>query len=147
MWFDRNFKNKDLKDRDCVSCMVWETQRKLKYQGMVPYQVVEITPQGAMWIATLNGVVIKGYINDSKLKRFYGPLTLHALQTIHSNQKRKKEEKLEQLRAYQEAKEREIKEKSKRMILYKGTLEDDDLEGNDEPWIEPARIPLTLKVT
>ena len=38
--------------------------------------------------------------------------------------------------ARQEAKERERKEKSKRMTLYKGTLEDKDL-GDDEPQVEP----------
>ena len=32
--------------------------RKLKYQGMEPYQVVEITPQGVVRIATLDGVVM-----------------------------------------------------------------------------------------
>ena len=108
------------------------TKHKLKYQGMGPYQVVEITPEGAVRIATLDGVVMEGYINGSKLKRFYGPLTLHALQTIHGNQRRKKEEKLAQQRARQEAKDREAKVKSKRMTLYKGTLEDRDL-GEDEP--------------
>ena len=30
--------------------------------------------------------------------------------------------------------------------MYKGTLEDEDL-GDDEPQVEPARIPLTLKIT
>ena len=48
--------------------------------------------------------------------------------------------------AHQEAKEREAKEKSKRMTLYKGTLEDEDL-GDEEPHVEPARISLTLKIT
>ena len=48
--------------------------------------------------------------------------------------------------AHQEVQEREIKEKSKRMTLYKGTLEDEDL-GDEEPQVEPARIPLTLKIT
>ena len=85
---------------------------------------------------------MEGYINGSKLKRFCRPLTLHALQTIHSNQRRKKEEKLAQQSACQEAKERELKEKSKRMTLYKGTLEDEDI-GDDEPQVEPARISLT----
>ena len=100
MWFDRNLKNKDLKEGDlCLMYGVWNTKRKLKYQGMGPQQVVEITPQGAVRIATLDGVVMEGYIKGSKLKRFYGPLTLHALQTIHNNQKRKKGKKLEQLRA------------------------------------------------
>ena len=78
---------------------VRNTKCKLKYQGMGPYQVVEIMPQGAVRIATLDGVVMEGYINGSKLKRFYGPLTLQTLQTIHSNQRRKKEEKLVQLQA------------------------------------------------
>ena len=58
----------------------------------------------------------------------------------------REEEKLVQQRAHQEAKEREAKEKSKRMTLYKGTLEDKDL-GDEELQIEPARIPLTLKIT
>ena len=99
-WFDRNLKNKDLKEGDlCLMYGVRNTKHKLKYQGMGPYQVVEITPQGAVRIATLDGVVMEGYINGSKLKRFYGPLTLYALQTIHSNQSRKKEEKLTQQRA------------------------------------------------
>ena len=31
------------------------------------------------------------------------------------------------------------------MTLYKGTIEDEDL-GDDEPQIEPAIIPLTLKI-
>ena len=51
-----------------------------------------------------------------------------------------------QQHARQEAKERELKEKSRKMILYKGTIEDKDL-GDDEPQIEPARISLTLKIT
>ena len=46
----------------------------------------------------------------------------------------------------QMAKEREVREKSKRMTLYKGTLEDEDL-GDEEPQVEPARIPLTLRIT
>ena len=122
-WFDRNLKNKDLKEGYlCLMYGVRNTKRKLKYQGMGPYQVVEITPQGAVRIATLDGVVMEGYINGSKLRRFYGPLTLHALQTIHSNQRRKKEEKLAQLQARQEAKEREVKEKFRRMTLYKAPL-------------------------
>ena len=77
---------------------------------------------------------------------FYGPLTLQILQTINDNQKRKKEEKLAQLQAHHEAKEREVKEKSKRMTLYKGTLVEEDL-ANDELQVEPTRIPLTLKIT
>ena len=71
-----------------------DMKQNLKYQGMEPYQVVEIMPQDLVGIATLDGVVMEGYISGSKIKRFYGPLTLQTLQTIHDNQKRKKEEKL-----------------------------------------------------
>ena len=62
---------------------VCNTKRKLKYQAMGPYRVVEITPQGAVWIATLDGVIMDGYICGSKLISFYGPLTLQTLQAIH----------------------------------------------------------------
>ena len=87
-WFNRNLRNKDLKEGDlCLIYGVRNTKQKLKYQGMGPYQVVEIMPQGAVRIATLDGVVMEGYINDSKLKRFYGPLTLHALQKINRRKK------------------------------------------------------------
>ena len=80
MWFDRNLKNKDLNEGDlCLMYDVRNTKRKLKYQGMGPYQVVEIMPQGLVKIATLDEVVMEGYINRSKLKRFYGPLTLQML--------------------------------------------------------------------
>ena len=54
-WFDRNLKNKDLKEGDlCLMYGVRNTKKKLKYQDMEPYQVVEITPQGAVRIATLS---------------------------------------------------------------------------------------------
>ena len=61
-------------------------KRKLKYQGMETYQVVEIMPQMAVQNATLDGVVIDVYINGSKLKRFYGPLMLSMLQPIYKEQ-------------------------------------------------------------
>ena len=61
---------------------------------MGPYHVVDITPQGSITIATLDEVVMEGYINGSKLKRFCRPLTLQTLETIHNGQKRKKKEKL-----------------------------------------------------
>ena len=64
-------KKKNLNEGDlCLMYSVRNTKRKLKYQGMGPYQVVEITPQGAIQIATLDGVVMEGYINGTKLKSF-----------------------------------------------------------------------------
>ena len=72
-----------------------------------------------------------GYINGSKLKRFYGPLTLQTLQAIHRDQEQKKEQLLLKKKAQQEAKSREakIKSKSQPITLYKETLEPiDDLD-------------------
>ena len=67
-WFDCNLKNKDLKEGDlCLMYGVTNTKRKLNYQGMGPHQVVDIMLQGAVRIATLDGVVMEGYINGSKL--------------------------------------------------------------------------------
>ena len=60
---------------------------------------------------------------------------------FHDDQKSRKYEKLAQLKAHKEAKEREVKEKFRRMTLYKGTLVDESL-GDDEPQIEPVKIPL-----
>ena len=106
---------------------------------------MEITPHGLVRITALDGVVIKGYINGSKLKRFYGPLTLQTLQVIHLDQKKKKEDKLRQQKACQEAKERERhrKMKSIRMTLYKRTLIDEN-QGDDEPHVELTKILLNL---
>ena len=38
----------------------------------------------SIWIATLD-VVTECYINGSKLKRLYGPLTLKVIQAIHKD--------------------------------------------------------------
>ena len=96
-WFDRNVRLKDLNKGDlCLLYGVRNTRQKFKYQGMGPYCVVEITPQVSVKIATLDGVVMEGYINGSKLTRFYRPLTLKTLQTIHNDHRRKKKEKLRQ---------------------------------------------------
>ena len=58
-WFDRNLRNKDLKEGDlCLMYGVRNTKQKLKYQGMGPYQVVKIT-QGTVRIATFDGVVME----------------------------------------------------------------------------------------
>ena len=48
-WFDLNLKANDLKEGDMEFMFSGcNTKRKLKYQGMGPYQVVEITPQGVV---------------------------------------------------------------------------------------------------
>lgn len=147
-WFDLNLKDKDLSEGDlALMFSVHNTKINLKYQAMGPCCVIEITPQGAVRIATLDGVIMDGYINGSKLKRFYGPPTLQTLQAIHRDQEQKKEKLLLKKKAQQEAKAKEakIKNKSRPMTLYKATLE--QTNGLDtKPQVEPARLMLNLQI-
>ena len=49
MWFDFNLKNKNLNEGDlCFMYGVRNTKRKLKYQGMGSYQVVESTTRSSL---------------------------------------------------------------------------------------------------
>ena len=90
-WFNRNLKNEDLKEGDlALLYSISNTKRKLKYQGMGPYQVVEITPQWLVIIVMLDGVVMECYMNGSNLKRFFEPLTIETLQAIHKEQEQNK---------------------------------------------------------
>ena len=79
-WHDNKVKDKDLAEGDMA--LKFTSQRhkkKLKLRGEGPYVVSEITKTGACRIRTLEGIDIPGFINGSKLKRYYGPLTLEAL--------------------------------------------------------------------
>lgn len=39
--------------------------------SMVPFRVCEITPQGTIQVETKDGVETVGFLNGSKLKRYY----------------------------------------------------------------------------
>ena len=149
MWFHQNLKDKGLMEGDLVLMLsVHNTKKKLKYQAMDPYRVVEITPQGIVRIATLSGVIMDGYINGSKLKKLYRPLNLQTLQAIHRDQGQKKEQLLLKKKAQQEAKAREAKLKSKSwpITLYKATLEQNN-KLDREPQIEQAKLMINLQIT
>ena len=59
-----------MEDDLCLMYGVQNTKQNLKYQGLV-------------WIATIDRVVMEGYINGRKLKRLYVPLTRQTLQAIY----------------------------------------------------------------
>ncbi|RYA74216.1 hypothetical protein DD594_28485, partial [Enterobacter cloacae complex sp. 4DZ1-17B1] len=83
-WFDRHVKDKDIKFGDKVLMYgVRKEKKKLKYAGKGPYRVCEITPQGTLRVETLDGVETIGFLNGSKFKRYYDPLSQEELRVIH----------------------------------------------------------------
>ena len=47
---------------------------------MGPFKVCEITPQGTIRVETLDGIETVGFLNGSKFKRYYDPLTIETIQ-------------------------------------------------------------------
>ena len=86
-WHDNKVKDKDLAEGDMA--LKFASQRhkkKIKLRGEGPYGLSEITKTGACRKRTLEGIDIPGFINGSKLKRYYGPLTLEALLTARQRE-------------------------------------------------------------
>ena len=86
-------------------------KRKLKYTGMGPYRICKITPQGTVCVETLDGVETVGFLNGSKFKRYYDPLTIETIQ-VEWDKQANKEKELKRIKdAIQEGKDREAKNK------------------------------------
>ena len=82
-WHDNKVRDKDLTEGDMALKFASQLhKKKLKLRGEGPYVVSEITKTGACRIRTLEGLDIPRFMNGSKLKRYYGPLTLEALLTV-----------------------------------------------------------------
>ena len=114
-WFDRQLKDKNIHEGDMVLLFgVRDKKRKLKYNGMVPFKVCEITPQGTIRVETLDGVETVGFLNGSKFKRYYDPLTIETIQVAHDKQAVKEKELKRIQDAIKEGKDREAKNKAKR---------------------------------
>ena len=78
---------------------------------MGPYQICKITPQGTVRVETLDGVETVGFLNGSKFKRYYKPLTIETIQ-VERDKQATKEKELKRIKdAIQEGKEREAKSK------------------------------------
>ena len=80
---------------------------------MGPFKVCEITSQGTIRVETLDGVETVGFLNGSKFKRYYDPLTIETIQ-VARDKKAAKEKELKRIQdAIKEGKDRETKNKTK----------------------------------
>ena len=145
-WFDRHLKNKDIKVGDKVLMYgVRNEKKKLKYAGKGPYRVCEITPQGTIRVETLDGVETVGFLNGSKFKRYYDPLSQKELHTIHQKNAAKAQAELKKIQARVEARERQDRLRRQReanlgitQALFVGT-DEDALDSES-----PLRYPIEL---
>ncbi|MCO5604957.1 hypothetical protein L7F22_059132 [Adiantum nelumboides] len=114
-WFDRHLKDKDIKVGDKVLMYgVRNKKKKLKYAGKGPYRVCEITPEGTIRVEILDGIEIIGFLNGSKFKRYYDPLSQEELQEMHKKREAKKQAELKKIQAQIEARERQERIKRQR---------------------------------
>ena len=111
-WYDRQLKDKNIHEGDMVLLFgVRNKKQKLKYTGMGPYQICEITPQGTVRVEILDGIETVGFLNGSKFKRYYDPLTIETIQVERDKQANKEKELKRIKNAIQEGKDREAKNK------------------------------------
>jgi hypothetical protein len=73
-WYDKTLRSKELHEGDLALLFSSKKHKgKLKLTGDGPYIVHHINPNGAVLLKTFEGDLFPGYINGSRLKRFYAP--------------------------------------------------------------------------
>ncbi|MCO5559123.1 hypothetical protein L7F22_012715 [Adiantum nelumboides] len=121
------------------------TNGKLKYAGKGPYRVCEITPQGTIRVETLDGIETVRFLNGSKFKRYYDPLSQEELQEMHKKKEAKKQAELKKIQTQIEARERQERIKRQREanlgIAHALQVETDDNSIECDP---PLRYPIEL---
>ena len=71
-WYDKNLREKELHEGDLSLLFSSKKQKgKLKLTWDGPYIVHHINKNGLVLLKTFEGDLFLGYINGSKLKRFY----------------------------------------------------------------------------
>ena len=89
---------------------------------MGPYLIHNLSPSGAVHLATLDGVPMANWISGCRLKKYKEPLTEEILKRLHATKERKKKhEKMKSL-AQQEAKERAAKLRRQRLGIQNKTM-------------------------
>ena len=79
-WYNRQLKDKNIQEGDMVLLfVVRDKKQKLKYTGMGPYSICDITPQRTVCVKTLDGIKTFRFLNGSKFKRYYNPLTIETI--------------------------------------------------------------------
>ena len=80
-----------------------KNKRKLKKWGLGPYVIHSLLSSRAVKLATLDGEEMSTFINGSRLKKFYEPLTQSMLDQIHSAKTKKETLEKLKLEAQEEA--------------------------------------------
>ena len=143
-WYDRQLKEKNINVGDMVLLFgVRDKKRKLKYTGMGPYRICKITPQGTVRVETLDGIETVGFLNGSKFKRYYDPLTIETIEMAREKQAAKEKELKRIQAAIKEGKEREARNKQKRQAnVWTYNVFLDNIDEINEP--APLRTPIEL---
>ena len=113
-WFDKNLKEQNFVVGDLVLLYpLKKNKQKLKKRGLGPYVIHSFLSSGVVKLATLDGEEMSTFINGSKLKKFYEPLTQAMLDQIHFARTKKAALKTLKQEAWEEAQQRKHKLREK----------------------------------
>ena len=114
-WFDKNLKERNFAVGDLVLLYTLKkNKRKLKKRGLGPYVIHSLLSSGAVKLATLDGEEMSAFINGSRLKKFYEPLTQPMLEQIHLAKTKKQALEMLKKEAQEEAQQRKLKMKERK---------------------------------
>ena len=113
---DSHIINKQFQKGDLVLAYTLKQHTsKLKKRGMGPYLIHDLSPSGAVHLATLDGVPMANWISGCRLKKYKEPLTEDILKRLHATKERKKKHDNMKSLAKKEAKERAAKLRRQRL--------------------------------
>ncbi|MCO5569821.1 hypothetical protein L7F22_023535 [Adiantum nelumboides] len=113
-FFDQHVINKEFVTGNYVLMYTLKQHsRKLQKRGNGPYVIHDISPSGAIKLATLEGEEMPNWISGCKLKKYHLPLTTEMLAKIHSAKERKNKLNEIKTQAQEEAKIRILKHRQK----------------------------------
>ena len=112
---DSHIVNKGFEKGDLVLAYTLKQHTsKLKKRGMGPYLIHNLSPSGAVHLATLDGVPMANWISGCRLKKYKEPLTKEILKKLHATKERKRKHENMKSAAQKEAKERAAKLRKQR---------------------------------
>ncbi|MCO5558815.1 hypothetical protein L7F22_012403 [Adiantum nelumboides] len=113
-FFDQHVINKEFATGDYVLMYTLKQHsRKMQKQRNGPYVIQDISPSGAINLATLEGEEMPNWISGCRLKKYHLPLITDMLAKIHSAKERKSKLKEIKAEAQEEARIRILKRKQK----------------------------------
>ena len=121
-FFDKHVRTKEFAIGDYVLVYTLKQHAKnLKKRGMGPYVIKNLSPSGAVKIATLEGEEMPNWISGCRLKKYLIPLTQEMLMKIHMEKQRTREKARVVEEAQEEAKERIAKRRLLQQQRLQGT--------------------------